>query len=150
MHPTLFAALFALGISLGSTFTPQDMKGVTISSEVTPFGGIACHAMFRGVPGNAQAWCPDHGEAGHIVFSDPYTPACIHDAIDTGRKANRYCVAAQTVTYILAHELAHLVIGVDHDHADPFREDLAHQAGLCAAYGTQCDWRDRIPPRGAR
>ena len=160
---SFYAALVALGLTLHG-FTIADMAGVTISSDPSPkAGGYACHEVFRGVPGNVQDWCPPHGDAGHVVVSAMTITACIHHAIDTGRPASRYCrpAADSYVTFLLAHELAHLVIGVDHGHADPFREDLADLAGYCAAGWTlterlarlgidACDWRDHIPARGAR
>jgi hypothetical protein len=134
----LFAVLFVLGISLPGV-SLADMASISVTVQpLTAHGGVACHEDFREVPGNAQHLCPEH-EGPLVVLAASQVPECLQEALAAGKPRTRAqraaCPATRNVVNVLAHEVDHLVRGVDHGTpVDPFREDLAMRAGCRAAY----------------
>lgn len=84
--------------------------------------GVACHSDFRAVEGNAQALCSGMPDDSMVLFESAWE--------SRGRLLN-----------VLAHESAHLQLGVNHvgrTAYERFREYEAYEFGCAYQYIPEC------------
>ncbi len=99
--------------------------GVQVAFVEMPHGGVACHSMFRAVPGNVQQLCDGLPDRTILV------------------NATAYERRPDYLLNTLAHEVAHFslppVKGTT--QYERFREREAHKAGCAYQWVTACkEW----------